>query len=294
MSLKIGKPDKIIGSTIGYIPSRIEVGNIHADRIGDPVLDQIHGAIAAWSTRRLISSAPADIARGRDAATTEQDFTAAELAGTGFTDLAGAGDGFYVTLYDQIGSKNITQATAAAQPKGVSSGALIANGSTPVLECDGSDDILTNAAFVPSAFNSGTVFFQFKTSTRTGTPFLFGIGRNGTDIYIQISEFTGKAKFVSRVSFSLQCNINSNSAVDDGAWHSIATVWDVDDFKMYIDGAAQTETDTSGTTALTTGDQLDFGGAFSFQKYTGQLNNLIVFSRALTAEEISQLHTALI
>lgn len=266
------------------IPSyTVSPGSVYQPRKSKLILDQITGAIAAWSTRRLISSAPADIARGRDASTNEQDFTAAELAGSGFTDLAGAGDGFYVTLYDQIGSNNATQSIAASQPKGVSSGALITDGSgVPVCEFNGTNNELpfTSAINLASDF---CIFLRVKFNA-TNAQHLFVGTTSLNRIYIE----TNLKQLVVIVGGGL--NINSfTPALSTSTFYTICFSRSSGVLNYYIDGSALPNPDANtGTLSLTRISLVSTIGL------NGDISDVIFFDRALTAGEISQLHTALI
>jgi hypothetical protein len=98
--------------------------------------DVISGAIAWWGLRAYSNATiGANAVRlRRDSDNNEQDFSI--VGGGGLDSLAisafkGAANLFIVTLYDQIGSNSITQATAANQPEFILNGI----GSLPVMRC---------------------------------------------------------------------------------------------------------------------------------------------------------------
>lgn len=267
-----------------YPPYILSPGGVWAPRPGanDLILDQIPGAIAAWSTRRLISSAPADIARGRDASTNEQDFTAAELAGTGFTDLAGAGDGFYVTLYDQIGSNNATQSTAASQPKGVDTGTLITDGGIPVLDFEGVDDYLIADGFTNAvnSFGESTIFSKVRIDDASSLQAIHALGSGCYRLYI-LSGF-----------YTLNSSTNTNVAVVTG-WHTFAINFNssgqATDF--FVDGVKLWSGLANGSLPSTQFQLCARDGGLFFN---GAISDAIIFNRVLSASEVSQLHIALI
>ena len=92
--------------------------------------------------------------------------------------FVGAGNGFITTFYTQVGTANITQATATNQPQIVSSGALITRNGFVSIKYDGSNDSLsrlgttintTSTSYFSVSQNdvnlgSGTIFAQ-DTST---------------------------------------------------------------------------------------------------------------------------------
>lgn len=77
-------------------------------------------------------------------------------------------DGFVTTWYDQSGNgNNATQATAANQPKIVSSGSLITQGSKAAMELDGVNDCLVTSQNNPFTFTGGVsiIHASYKNST---------------------------------------------------------------------------------------------------------------------------------
>lgn len=112
------------------------------------VLDFAPGAAAAYSLRQLSSSYAGPVVtvrRSSDSA--EADFTAGEVNDGTLAAWVGSGnDGFVKTWHDQSGNgKDATQATSTAQPKLVSSGAMVTEGGKPALQFDGSDDFLSHS-----------------------------------------------------------------------------------------------------------------------------------------------------
>lgn len=94
---------------------------------GDRLLDS-YTASVAYSLRKLRTRyAGAAIRVRRSSDSTEQDigFAGTVLDTDSLLSFVGAGNGFVTTFYDQVGSNNATQTTAASQPQIVSSGSLI-------------------------------------------------------------------------------------------------------------------------------------------------------------------------
>jgi hypothetical protein len=90
----------------------------------------------------------------------------------------------------------------------------------------------------------------------------------------------------------------------DGAWHHVAVTVNgpADEVMFYIDGS-HVETSSSGcfrslSEPIAGGPQSDFigaGGSFSCEPggyFTGQIDELSFFRRALTAEEVGAIHAA--
>jgi len=114
------------------------------------LLDYYTGSAAAYSLRSLSSSTTNVVKVRRSGDDAELDFTASEVSGGTLAAwvVAGGGteDGFVTTWYDQSGNgNNATQATAANQPKIVSSGTLVTENGKAALDFDGTDDFLRDS-----------------------------------------------------------------------------------------------------------------------------------------------------
>ncbi len=117
------------------------------ENIGDyftqntPLLDTYSGAAAAYSLRLLDSTYTGSAIRVRRSSdNTEQDIgfnVFSELDTVSLLAFAGAGDAFVKTWYSQTGSNDATQTTTSAQPKIVSSGAVITENGKPSVYADG-------------------------------------------------------------------------------------------------------------------------------------------------------------
>lgn len=120
---------------------------------GTSYLLDTYSAAAAYSLRQLKTGVTNVVRVRRSGDNAESDFTATEITDGTLTTWTGANDGFVVTLYDQVGSSNVTQSTAANQPKLVSSGVLLVDGNgNPKATFDGTNDYVTTA----SGFMSNT------------------------------------------------------------------------------------------------------------------------------------------
>lgn len=158
-------------SKVNFIPGRWGQGYImHQQRIlllgPQPLLlDDYPGAAAAYSLRKLRTDYTGAAIRVRESATnTEADigFTSSgELDTTALLAHTGANDGFVTTWYDQAGSNNATQSTAANQPQIVSGGSVILeNGKTSIQFIRASNTRLT----VSSSQSLFTFLHEVKSS----------------------------------------------------------------------------------------------------------------------------------
>jgi hypothetical protein len=152
------------------------------------LLDQFGGAAAAYSLRRLSSYTGDAVRVRRSNDSAEEDFTPEEIANGTLTAWTGANDGFVQTWYDQSGnSRHGTQTTSTAQPKIVSSGALILESSRPFLEFDGSNhfiqiDTVTTLG-VSSASNPHTIAAVYRCDN-AGSGGFIGSNYNSTGLNV--------------------------------------------------------------------------------------------------------------
>jgi len=88
-----------------------------------------------------------------------------------------------------------------------------------------------------------------------------------------------------------------NTALAVATWHQVSFTFDTGILTMYVNGSAVTPVKTTdaaittihnSTANLTIGSQLSTGAAAEF--YTGEIDDVAIFSRVLTATEISELY----
>jgi hypothetical protein len=134
MSLKLGLRNKI-----------------RRNRAGGAVpilLDQsfASGATAAYSLRKLKSSATKAVRVREDSGNTETDigFSGGALDETALLNHVGSNNGFVTKWYDQSGNGNdASNSNASRQPKIVSSGTVIQENGQPAIQFDGSSQFLS-------------------------------------------------------------------------------------------------------------------------------------------------------
>jgi len=116
------------------------------------LLNDYSGAAAAYSLRLLDNTYSGNAVRVRRASdNAEQDigFANNELDTTSLETFCSGTDGFVTTWYDQSGNAvNAANATAAGQPKIVSSGSTITENSKPTIKWVGLNDALTGITSV--------------------------------------------------------------------------------------------------------------------------------------------------
>ena len=135
---------------------RVVGSSYYLDAFGTPVV---------WyeMVKRFSAYSGACIRVRRSSDNAEQDigFVNDLLDTTSLLSFVGAGNGFVTTFYTQVGTKNLTNATATQQPQIVSSGALITRNGFVSMKYDGTNDNLLNTT---SAFINTTDVCYFSIS----------------------------------------------------------------------------------------------------------------------------------
>jgi len=78
-----------------------------------------------------------------------------------------------------------------------------------------------------------------------------------------------------------------NVTVGDGSWHHVVMTWNGSNVYVYTDNSKSTAFPWSSTIVYETGDILYAGSSSSGSYYTGSLDELAIYNRALTDEEVT-------
>lgn len=160
-----------------------------------------YSAATAYSLRQLKTGITNVVRVRRSSDSAESDFTATEITDGTLATWATGTDGFVVTWYDQAGSNDATQSTAAAQPKLVASGVVNTKGGKPsaIFDATGTADYMTAGATSELQSYPFAVFGVF-----------YGDGVRQYSPTISQRLFSG-----SLDGYSMYCDNNA------GAWHSL-------------------------------------------------------------------------
>lgn len=203
---------------------------------GGRLLDLYPGAAAAYSLRLLRSDytgACLRVRRSSDDA--EQDIgflDNGDLDEASLLSFCGAGDGFVTTWYDQsTNARDVSQATAASQPKIVSAGSVVQENLKPAVDFDGVDDWLASSLFtaIPQPTTAFVVFSKAGSSTV--------IHDGGTE---RQAVATGNNQWTTFAGLNLR-----NTAID-GNQHIVTSKYNSTASKQWVDGV-NTITGNAGT-----------------------------------------------
>ena len=154
------------------------------------------------------------------------------------------------------------------------------------LELDGNDALVVAAAGDLDAPDNVTVAAWIQHPLTSGWRSIVDKrdGRqNGYDFYIDTS-----SRLYMRVNSQ---TLSSGTAVADGLWHHVAGVYDGTDLVLYVDGVEDGRLGAAGET-ISTSSALQIGRNWDLSVssfFTGQMDDLRIYDRALTAGEIATL-----
>jgi hypothetical protein len=190
------------------------------------------------------------------------------------------------TVADSSGGNNpgtAQQNTAAITTAGKFGNALSFNGTTDWI------DYGTNPALLPDAW---TVCAWVK-CIETATPLLFSFGGNYPSIKLQ-NNSKGKPLIHLGASNYRSFAASAWTTIKDGQWHHVAfsipgkELMDINEAMMYLDGVP-----VAGDAPFATGQQaakthvyVGANPSLSAQRFGGIMDNLMLFDRVLSAEEI--------
>ena len=250
----------------GVTDNNISWGKSYADLAGGGgftgLLDTYSGAAAAYSLRQLSSTYSGDaivVRRSSDNTTQNIGFVNNELDTATLESFCSGTDGFVTTWYDQSGNaNNATQAAASSQPKIVSSGSTITEGTKPVLSFNGSSHRLAAPDSDTLSFTDGAgndtplnIFTAYHNNATNNSIILskddgvpnreYALGYFDTDTRLFLKENGGNTQISKDNKDAGQLDYLLMSAFYDGSEN-------VNGITMFKNGIASTLGDTIGTT----------------------------------------------
>jgi hypothetical protein len=201
--------------------------------------------------------------------------------------------------YDASGQGNtgqlISMNTTTSPVIGKIGGAMQFNGATPQYV-----SISDSSSVQVIGSGSVTVWFYPTSATFTGSHTLVAKGYgngdqmnygmyvfNGTKLYVEIDDSTGGNGHYNQ-TFVLTSGISLNK------WHHLVMTWNGSNLREYLDGVQVSNTAQTLTPGAYSGIALTIGtdtlGGVTPWKWRGSLDDVRVYNRALSAQEIQQLY----
>ena len=186
--------------------------------------DIVSGAARWWGLRAYSSATIGNnaVRLRRDSDNSEQDFVTLSDGSLDVASIAsfkGAANLFVVTLYDQAGSNNFVQSTAASQPKFTLSGL----GSLPIMDFSTSREMISASTETYSQPQTMSVVLQG--TGVGGTASIYGGGGNVMGMISSGQAFMWSGSF-------------QTASMSNDAWHSFNAVYNGASSDANIDGVA--------------------------------------------------------
>jgi hypothetical protein len=159
------------------------------------------------------------------------------------------------------------------------------------LEFDGVDDYVDigNNQFLPTTAITISMWIQ---TSATDEVDLFISDQSYSTYTFRIEDNEFYFRIIPQTSTtSGQTIITSTSSVSDNYWHHIVGTWDGSDMKLYIDGSLNVSESMTTSPVSFNSDNAELGRfPSSAAYYNGKIDEVAIWNRALSSEEISRLY----
>lgn len=237
------------------------------------ILDTYRGAAAAYSLRLLrsgYSGSAIRVRRSDDNAEQDIGFRNNELDTSTLETFSLGSDCFVTTWYDQSGNgKNTTQSTASNQPKIVSNGSTITEGTKPTLSFSAGNGLLNTNEFV-SGSNDRAIISVAKMISSGGYIYGFGVDSNFARVSLRtITNYRLEIKGAGEQTNIITGNHDLQFLYLDGTTFG--------DFNLSVNSGTAYE--FTGTATLNTQDGLLIGARSTSDSgtFVGTLQEFIVY-----------------
>lgn len=138
--------------------------------------------------------------------------------------------------------------------------------------------------------NNFTLSFNIKTTSTTySTPVDNGWFTEGVNVFMEYQN-NGTFNIGIRDGGTVTQTANTTKVINDGSWHNIVITADGVNLKIYVDGLL--DKSNSSNISATTSTTLYFGRRASTSDFffNGLIDDIAIFSRALSASEVNELY----
>lgn len=265
--------------------------------LGRPVrllLDSITAAptaaCATWKLRDLYGGPALRVRRSSDNAEQDIGFAGGLLDTTALLAWCGSGNGFITKWYDQSGNaRHWAQATAASQPKIVTSGALIADiGGLPSIQFNGSSNWMSGG-LAASNYLSAAAYGVMALTRPTSAPADNGSNpTQGCQIFADRSSWIGQCFYSTVFACGHYDTAWSRVTIADTIPSTCITAQRCDgtNIRGWLNGGAGGSAASAGVGSVS--GIIDIGrGAFSVGWFAGSMTALIMFNTAPSLGDIN-------
>lgn len=138
----------------------------------------------------------------------------------------------------------------------------------------------------------GAISISFWAKTTNGTKLsCVGQGDSGTRIRYRVQYGTGSVTF-TRIKDGVGVNEVTYTASLGTGWNHIVLTYDGATVRGYVNGIYQVQVGSSGNGTSGASDFVNVGGLSGDAIFTGQLDDVAIFNRALNATEVYQLFSS--
>lgn len=196
------------------------------------------------------------------------------------------------TAYDSSGNNNtgtITNGPTSAS-NCARGGCLNFDGSNDYVNVSSSSSLNITGAITLSYWLNSTDGDAGHITKSVGPSYFAGTGQK---LY-EVGFLTNTIYFQISDSSNLGVASGSATSVMDGKWHHILCVWDgttgANGMKIYFDNVLKYQATANNSSIQTYGGGLEIGGGATPYRTTGQIDDVRIYNRAVTAVEVGDLY----
>lgn len=184
---------------------------------------------------------------------------------------------------DSVGSNTGTNVGTATYTSGKINNALTLNGST---QC------LTVGTSLLSAYTGVSVACWIKLTALDA--YMHMIGKTDDTTYNQLFRVTDTNRLQATVTTTTETYITGGTTLTTGVWYFAVYTWDGSNINLYLNGSTDATAVAKTGTMKTSSDLVSIGrsSVASASYFSGQIDEVGIWSRALTTDEISTLYNA--
>lgn len=143
-----------------------------------------------------------------------------------------------------------------------------------------------------AGITGGNISISLWIKTTNSTPVsCVGQGDSGTHIRYRIKYGTTGITY-TRIKDGVGSNEVTYSASLGSGWRHVVLTYDGSTVRGYVDGTYQVQVSSSGNGSSGASDFIDVGGLQGDAAFNGQIDDVVILNRVLSATEISQLYSS--
>ena len=196
-----------------------------------------------------------------------------------------------VAHYSFNGNANNVKANYNGTVSGATMSTGRGNDNNTAYSFDGVDDYIDFGSGILSGNGSFTIVVSINSTTTSSRILQQRDAQGFNGQYMLDILDNGSIKF-NTYYYGFKWNVTSSSALNDGSWHHLAFVQKDNGGQMYLNGILEQTDNTGGKVNLTSSLKTYIGGDLRDYNsyYSGKVDDLRIYSRALSVSEIQTLH----